>query len=196
MHPSLKRNLYLVRERLGILQAASNYDIVDPESFETVLECREERLGPFAKFLRFTDYKRMTPFEIEVRTPSGERVIQVGRGVSVFLAKVDVHDETGRRIGGFRQELSSIGGRFEVLDENDEPICRLVGKWTTWEFRFVDDGAVEYARASRQCGGMGSDLLSTADNYRLEIHENVSPEHPMRPLILAAVLCIDMVMKE
>ena len=196
MHPSLNRHLYCVKEHVGIFKAANNYDILDPETSESLLECREERLGTFTKLLRCTDYKRMTPFDIDVRTPSGEPVIRVGRGISIFLSKVDVFDENDQRIGGFKQKLFSIGGKFDILDANDQPICTLAGKWTSWDFRFVDGGGVEYGHVSKKWAGLGKELFTSADNYMLEINENVPPDHPMRQLIVAAVLCIDMVLKE
>ena len=196
MHSSLNRNLYFVREHTGIFKAANNYDVLDPETSEPVFECREERLGMFTKILRFTDYKRMTPFDIEVRTPSGEPVIRIGRGISIFLSKVDVYDENGRRIGGFKQKLFSIGGKFDVLDENDEPICALAGNWRSWDFRFVGDDGVEYGHVAKKWAGLGKELFTSADNYMLEINDSVPPDHPLRQLILAAVLCIDMVLKE
>jgi hypothetical protein len=39
-------------------------------------------------------------------------------------------------------------------------------------------------------------LFTSADNYMLSISENVPPDSQIRQLILAAVLCIDMVLKE
>ena len=71
MNEALSKNIYLVKEHLGILKAANNYDIYDPDTGIIILECREERLGPLTKILRFTDYKRMTPFDIQIRTPGG-----------------------------------------------------------------------------------------------------------------------------
>ena len=47
---------------LACLRAANNYDILDPNNQELIMTCREEKLGGFTKILRFTDYKRMTPF--------------------------------------------------------------------------------------------------------------------------------------
>lgn len=43
---------------------------------------------------------------------------------------------------------------------------------------------------------MGKELLTSADNHVLEIADSVPMDSPARPLILAAVLCIDMVLKE
>ena len=71
MHPALRKNLFLVKEHVGMFKAANNFDIYDPESGDVIMHCREPRLGPIAKLLRFTDYKRMTPFHVEVSEPNG-----------------------------------------------------------------------------------------------------------------------------
>src|SRR5256885_961418 len=56
MHPVLNRNLFFVKEHLGIFKAANNYDIYDPQTNEQILHCREDNLGFFTKMLRFTNY--------------------------------------------------------------------------------------------------------------------------------------------
>ena len=40
------------------------------------MECREEGLGALTKFLRFTDFKRMTPFDIRISTPGDNRLLE------------------------------------------------------------------------------------------------------------------------
>lgn len=195
MHELLKRNLFLIKEHVGILKAANNYDIYDPQTGEIIMGCREDRLGMLTKFLRFTDYKRMTPFDIQIRTPDGRQVVRVTRGVSFFLSKVSVMDDEDQIIGGFKQKFFSIGGAFHVLDSNENPVCQLSGKWTGWDFRFVD-GEKQLAHVTKKWAGMGKELFTSADNYILEISENVPQDNPVRQLILAAVMCIDMVLKE
>jgi uncharacterized protein YxjI len=195
MHPFLNRNLYLVKEHVGMFKAANNFDVFDPESGEQILHCREERLGMLTKALRFTDYKRYTPFSIDVRTPGGEPVLSVTRGVSIFLSKVNVLDESGERIGGFKQKFFSIGGAFKVLGKSDQELCHLKGKWTSWNFRFLA-GDNELAQVSKKWSGLGKEFFTSADNYILQISEEVPSDNPVRELILAAVLCIDMVLKE
>jgi uncharacterized protein YxjI len=196
MHPALNANVFLVKEHMGLFKAANNFDIYDPQTNQKVLHCREERLGIFTKMLRFTDYKTYTPFEIDVTSPSGEPVLTVRRGISIFLSKVDVLDgDHGPRIGGFKQKLFSIGGAFTVLDNNDQPICELKGKWTGWNFRFIA-GNHELAQVSKKWAGFSKEMLMSADSYFLTISEHVPPNSQIRQLILAAVLCIDMVLKE
>lgn len=195
MHPALNRNLFLVKEHVGMFKAANNFDIHDLETGEVVLHCREDNLGVFTSMLRFTDYKRMTPFDIEIRTPSGDSVVSVTRGVSIFLSKVSVYDETQTLLGGFQQKFFSVGGAFAVLGPSGQTLCELKGKWTGWDFRFMSEGT-ELAHVTKKWAGMGKEFFTSADNYILEISNEVPPNNPLRQLILAAVMCIDMVLKE
>ena len=196
MHDLLSNNIFLVKEHIGILKAANNYDVINPDTGEVILHCREEKLGIFTKIFRFTDYKRMTPFDVEIKTPEGEPVVRVQRGISIFLSKVDVFNENGQRIGGFKQKLSSIGGKFSLLDIKDNPVCTIKGNWTGWEFKFETDEGIEFAKVSKKWAGAGKEFFTSADNYILEISKDVSADSEIRPLILAAVMCIDMVLKE
>lgn len=191
----LDRNLFLVKEHTGLFKAANNFDIYDPETNEIILECREEKLGFITKMLRFTDYKRMTPFNVEIREPGGRTLIRVSRGVSFFLSKVHVFDQNDQLVGGFKQKLFSIGGSFNVLDPNDQTVCSLKGKWSGWDFRFMN-GTQELAHVAKKWAGLGKELFTSADNYMLEIADSVPAGSPVRLLIVAAVMCIDMVLKE
>ncbi|MBX2897588.1 MAG: RNAase [Cyclobacteriaceae bacterium] len=196
MHPALNKNLYFVKEHVKILKAANSFDIFDPDTKQLLLQAREERLGFFTKMFRFTDYKRMTPFEIDIKTPEGKTLLIVKRGVSFFLSTVEVLDERGTLIGKFKQKFFSIGGKFEVLDASERPLCMLKGKWTSWDFRFVSNDGKEFALVTKKWSGLGKELFTSADNYILQISNDVPADHPLRMLIMAAVMCIDLVLKE
>jgi uncharacterized protein YxjI len=195
MHDVLNQNLFLVKEHVGLFKAANNFDIHDPATGGIIMECREEKLGFITKILRFTGLKTNTPFDIQVRTPDGQQVVRVTRGISLFLSKVQVLDENDQVIGGFKQKLFSIGGAFRVLGPDGEAMCELKGKWTGWDFRFMA-GDTEFAHVAKKWAGLGKEMFTSADNYVLEISQEVPPNTSLRQLILAAVLCIDMVLKE
>ena len=195
MHELLNMNRFLVKEHIGLFKAANNYDIYDPETGEMVMVCREDDLGLITKLLRFTDWKRNTPFNIEIRTSDGEHLIRVRRGIAIFLSDVQVHDENEAVIGGFKQKFFSIGGAFDILDAQGNSLCSLKGKWTGWDFRFIHND-IEFAHVTKEWAGVGKEFFTSADNYMLEISSSVKENSPMRQLILAAVMCIDMVLKE
>ena len=195
MHPLLRQNTFIVKEHVGLFKAANNFDIYSPDTGQIIMHCREPNLGIITKLLRFTDYKRMTPFEVVISTPDGKPVVTVRRGISLLWSTVRVYDETDTLIGTFKQKLFSIGGAFSVLDAMDQPLCTLQGKWTGWEFKFLQGGK-ELALVSKKWAGLGKELFTTADNYVLSVSPSVAAEAPVRGLILAAVMCIDMVLKE
>lgn len=195
MHPILNNNQFFVKEHTGIFKAANNFDVLNPETKEIMLTCREENLGGLTKLLRFSDYKRMTPFHLDIKTPAGQKVVTVKRGVAFILSTVEVLDENDKIVGYFKQKFFSIGGKFDVLDANNQVLCTLQGKWTSWDFKFMQ-GNVELAHVSKKWAGLGKELFTSADNYMLEIKPVVAANAPVRQMILAAVMCIDMVLKE
>ena len=151
-------------------------------------QLRDPKLGLLTKIFRFTEYKRMTPFAVEVRDSSGKLALEVTRGVSLFLSTVEVKDGAGRLLGRFEQKLFSIGGAFDVKGADDRLVCSLKGKWTGWDFRFERQGQ-QIARVTKKWSGIGKELLTSADNYVLEIDPSFR-ERPRAPADPAAVLCI------
>ncbi len=138
----------------------------------------------------------MTPFDIAITTPNGRRVLTVRRGLTFFRSIVEVLDEQGILVGKFRQRLLSIGGKFEVLDASDRLLCMLKGKWTRWDFKFVSADNKEFASVSKKWAGFTKEFFTSADAYVLQVSKEVPVDHPLRILILAAVMCIDFVLKE
>lgn len=195
MHPLLKQNLFFIKEHVGMFKASNNYDIFNPDTKELLMQCREEKLGAFTKLFRFTDYKRMTPFHVEIKSATGQPVLEVKRGISLFLSTVEVFDDKGLLVGRFKQKFFSVGGKFDVLDTQDNVLCTLKGKWTSWDFKFMQ-GNTELAHVTKKWAGLGRELFTSADNYMLSISDTVKKEDNVRILILAAVMCIDMVLKE
>ena len=196
MNSILNKNLFFVKEHVALFKAANSFDIYDGETQNIVMQCREDNLGFFTKMFRFTDYKRMTPFEIDIKTPEGKKILTVRRGVSLFLSSVEVCDEKDLVIGKFEQQFFSIGGKFEVRDAGGRPLCMLKGEWTSWDFKFVSNDNKVFATVSKKWSGFGKEFFTSADNYVLQISAEVPPDHPLRMLILAAVMCIDLVLKE
>jgi len=195
MNAILNRNLFFVKEHVGMFKAANNYDILDPETNQTIINCREDNLGFFTKMLRFTKYKIYTPFNVNLKTTDNQNILTIKRGVSFFISKVDVYDENNVLVGKFKQKFFSLGGKFDVLDANDNYLCTLKGKWTSWDFKFINND-IQYAQVNKKWAGMGKELFTSADNYMLQINDNVPHNSPLRQLIVAAVMCIDMVLKE
>lgn len=112
----LNKNLFLIKEHVGIFKAANNYDVYDPETGNIIMECREPNLGFFTKMLRFSDYKTMTPFDVQIRTPDEQRIVRIQRGISLLISKVTISDSDGSTVGYFQQKFFSTGRKSDIYD--------------------------------------------------------------------------------
>ena len=191
----LEGSLYLVKEHVGMFKAANNYDIYDPQSNMVVLECREPNLNLFTKIMRFTKYKYFTPFDFTLSSAKGELLLQVKKGWTLFGAKVDVFDGTGNSIGHLTRKIFTLKPRMDVFDQSGEAVGDLIGSFMGWNFSFSTKG-FETATVSKKWAGLGKEMFTSADNYVLSIGKKVAEDDPMRGLIFASVLCIDMLFKE
>ena len=57
-------------------------------------------------------------------------------------------------------------------------------------------GYTQIAKVTKKWAGIGKELFTTADNYALIIENHVPANDPLRQLIIASVVTIDMVLKE
>ena len=101
--------------------------------------------------------------------------MRVTRGVSFFVSDVKVMDEHDRVVGGFKQKFFSIGGRFAVLDAQDQPVCTLQGNWTGWDFKFVS-GTDGPGPGHQEVGGPGQGAL----HERRQLHADHRGQRPPR----------------
>lgn len=196
MNPILSKNLFLVKEHVGIFKAANNFDIFDPNTSELILNCREENLGGFTKFFRFTKYKIMTPFDIEIKTVSNESIIRVSRGFSFFGFKpLNVLDANGSSIGTLTRKFKIGGAKIEINNAQGQLLYTLKGNLIGWDFKIYKNEQI-VAQITKKWAGLGKELFTSADNYMLSINDEVEPNDSGRKLMLAAVMCIDFLLKE
>jgi len=197
----INKNLFLVKEYVGLFKAANNFDIYNPSTGEVIMECREPSLGLFTKLLRFTRFKTHTPFDIQIETPDGQSIVRIHRGFFIrfpfkwFGSKIIISDNNNNPIGGFRQKRFSIVDAFDVVDKNNQVICQVKGKLIGWDFYFKKD-TKELAHVSKKWAGIGKEFFTSADNYILEISNDVPQNDDVRKLILSSVICIDMIYNE
>ena len=197
MKKLLQKNTFLFKEHVGLLKASNNYDVYDPHTKEIILHCREKNLNPFYKIIRLLirELKSMTPFEIEISGLDGKKIIKLKKGLSLVLSKIEVFDENDKLIGHFKQKLFPVGNNFEMFDDKGNLVSKLKGSLIGWNFKFLKDENI-IASVTKKWSGIGKEMFTSADNYILDIKDDVEKTSPLRLLIFGAVICIDMVLKE
>ena len=189
----LDKHTYIVREHVGMLKLHEAYDILDAESGD-ILATAVEQASAWRKVGKLFA-KTAMPFTVHIRDANEQELLTITRGFTVLRSKVRVLDASGTLLGTFRQRLLSIGGRFELFDAQEQKVAEIKGNLIGWNFKFLDTQGNELGLVTKKWAGMGKELFTTADNYVVKINEAVDPIGT-GPLMLAAALCIDMVLKE
>lgn len=195
MHEALMRNSVLVEEQAGPLRAEFRFDVRAPDDAALLMTCREEPLSRLTRIVRFSTYRRTTPFDLRVRNTDGTPVVRLARGVPILSSHVRIYDGDDVLIGTLRQRPFSIRGVFDVLDATGRPICRLQARGVRTEFALLTPERVELARITKRWAGLSKELFTSADHYLLQIADIVPPDLLLRQLILAAAIGIGLIVK-
>jgi uncharacterized protein YxjI len=194
----LDRKSYFIREHVGLLKLSDTYDIIDPETQQTLGTAREHP-GVLIHLLRLAVDRQILPTKVVVykstgHSEQGEELFSIHRGLKLLRSKVIIKDANGQEVGYLKSKLLSIGGAFTVHDANDSQIAELKGDWKGWNFRFLDMQGKEMGNVTKKWSGLGKELFTTADNYIISLNETPTPQNAM--LLLAAGLAVDIVYKE
>ena len=192
----LDNRQFFVKERVALLKLTDAYDIYDPETKMQLGIARDEPPG-WAKALRLIVSKHFLPTSIHVYEKEGmPALLSLHKKASFLRSTVNLTGNNGKLLGTFRSKLFSLGGGFFVMDALGNTFAEVKGDWKGWNFRFLDTSGRELGIVTKKWAGLGKEMFTTADTYMLEISEFVPPDSSIRQLIMAAVLCIDMVLKE
>lgn len=194
MDDMFKRNVVLVKERVGYFKAANAYDLFD-EQGKKIGEVLEDVPGLFKKVLKFTKWKTMLPFTVNFFDPGNNRLLTIRRPFTFFRSKISVYDADGRPLGMYRQKFKLLKPEFHLLDPSGNLVARLKGDWKGWNFTLEDSAGAELAKVTKKWAGLAKELFTSADNYVISISRPEMPDD-MRKIIFAAGIGIDMSLKE
>lgn len=188
-----EQNVLFVKEHVALFRLATAYDILDPATGTLTATVRERVDSPLIKVLKFTSLRRHLPFTIEVLDPIGQRLLGLKRPFAWWRSRVTVYDNYWQPLGWFQQRLG-LGGRFEVYDATGHLTAHIQGDWKSWNFQFVDQRGQPLATITKKWAGLSKELLTSADNYVVEIPPTLT-DPTQRKVVVGAVICIDMVLK-
>jgi uncharacterized protein YxjI len=100
----------------------------------------------------------------------------------------------GRPVGTIEQDLKFFGSEFTLLDPWKRKIGSIGGDFVGRDFRITDHHGHEVARVDRALPDLG-EVLTSADSYALHHRYPTLPE-PLRTLIVASAIAIDLVLRE
>lgn len=191
----LDRKTYVVKERAGVLKLTDTYDILDPDTGQSIGIAKEEPPG-IVKYLRLLGNNKFFPTRVNVYEREDQPpILSIRRGVALFRPKVHVTSRE-REIGYFKAKLISWGPSFRIFDVQDNEIGEVKGDWKGWNFQLLAPGGQELGRVTKKWAGLAKELFTTADTYVIALSDSAAGRPDVAQLLLAAGLAIDTVFKE
>lgn len=194
----LDLSTYIIRQHVGMFKLSDTYDILDARRSNQV-GIAKEKVSGLVKLLRLLINKNHLPTTVDVYEGNSyenpdKLIFSIRRGISLFQPKVEIYDAQGMCAGWLLVKVFTIGRTFMIHDASGNQVGLVKGNWVGWEFRILDQQDRELGRISKKWAGFGKELLTSADNYVVDLGTNPGPGKAM--LFLAAGLAIDTVFKE
>lgn len=192
----LQRRQFFVKERVSLLKLTDTYDILDPETKQSVGLAKDEP-PLWAKLLRLIVKKPLLPTAVNVyETESSPAVLTLRKRPGFLHSTVVVTHPTKGELGRFKSKLFSFGGGFNVFDKSGRKIAEVKGDWKGWNFKMLDERGRELGVVTKKWAGAGRELFTSADNYMIALTGASTSNADQAPLLLAAGLAVDIVYKE
>jgi uncharacterized protein YxjI len=184
----------VVSQKAKLIEVNNEYAIYDQTATQ-IGAVRQVGQSKTRKVLRVvTSLDQFMTHRLEVVDMAGRPLLALTRPAKVFRSTIHVRDAAGAEIGRISQE--NMVGKIRFRLEADGQAIGSVNaeNWRAWNFNIKDEGGSEVARITKTWEGLAKTMLTTADNYVVQIHRPL--DEPLRSLVVAAALSVDTALKQ
>jgi uncharacterized protein YxjI len=190
----LDRNRFVMKQQAKLFSARKAYDIVDPESGET-LATAKVKTSLMAQLLALLTGKEKMSLTLEVRDTENELLFAVRRS-GLFFKKVRLLDGKGKVLGQYKAKIFSLAGGFHIYDKEGKHFAEIKGSWFKSEYTFLaPEGGKLMGTVSKKWGGMSRELLSGAGTFGVEVAPAYAENPTAKMFILGAAIAINAIFK-
>lgn len=140
-----------------------------------------------------TNMDNMMTHHLDIVDANHNFVMRVTRPAKMMKSKVIVQNAQLQEIGQVVQKNLMGKINFDLV-ANGQVYGAIKGEnWRAWNFRIEDHTGTEVARITKTWEGIAK-AFTTADNYVIHIHRPL--EDPLRSLVVASSLSVDLALKQ
>ena len=186
--------ILVVNQKVKLIEITNEYAVFDQHGRQiaSVAQVGQSTVRKVLRVLSSLD--QFLTHRLEVRDEHGEAQLVLTRPAKVFKSTVVVEDRAGQEIGRIVQR-NMIGKIHFSLEAGGQVVGAIKAEnWRAWNFRIEDAAGAEVARITKTWEGLAKTLFTTADNYVVQIHGQLS--HPLLSLVVASALSIDTALKQ
>ncbi|MEW2305608.1 phospholipid scramblase-related protein [Streptomyces sp. NPDC006655] len=184
----------VVNQKAKLIELTNEYKVMDQQGNQlgSVVEVGQSALRKVVRFI--SDWDQYFTHRLEIRDAQGQPVLHLTRPAKIFKSRVIVARPDGEVLGELVQQ--NVFGKIDfAINAGGRQIGAIKGEnWRAWNFAVVDQAGTEVARITKTWEGLAKTMFTTADNYVLQIHQEL-PD-PLRSLVVATALTVDTALKQ
>ncbi|WP_448315837.1 phospholipid scramblase-related protein [Streptomyces sp. CO7] len=184
----------VVNQKAKLVELVNEYKVMDQQGahIASVVQVGQSTLRKVLRFVSSLD--QYLTHRLEIRDAYGRPLLLLTRPAKFIKSRVVVTRPDGTPVGEIVQQ-NAIGKINFAITANGAQLGEIRAEnWRAWNFAVVDHAGTEVARITKTWEGLAKTLFTTADNYVLQIHQQL-PE-PLRSLVVATALTVDTALKQ
>lgn len=179
----------MVQEAVCVTSLNESYLVTDADT-GCGLAVVEEHTTTAQKVAKFFVDKSFLPVNLVLKDCNGEKMLEIYQPASFLKSSFIVRDATGKILCVFKQVFSLIKTSIYVEDEKGQTIGNIVSDWRFKNFVFTNSNGEKISVIRHLVLGLTKHLLTTADDYEIEMSATSGDEN-MALISVAAAICID-----
>ncbi|SDO23933.1 phospholipid scramblase-related protein [Actinacidiphila guanduensis] len=186
--------ILVVNQKAKLIELVNEYTVYDQQG-RTIGSVVEVGQSTAKKVLRFvSSVDQFLTHKLEVRDAQGQPHLVLTRPAKFIKSKVLVHRANGEPLGEIVQQNAFGKIKFGFMYNGQQIGAIKAENWRAWNFAIVDHTDREIARITKTWEGLAKTLFTTADNYVLQIHEQLAD--PLLSMVVASALTVDTALKQ
>lgn len=184
----------VVNQKTKLVELSNQYSVYDQDGnvIASVNQVGQSSLKQAARLVSSLD--QFLTHKLEITAPSGEVLLRLTRPKKIVKSSVIVSDADDNEIGRIVQR-KAIGKIRFALESGGKTVGMIKAEnWKAWNFRIEDADDREVARITKTFEGIMRTAFTTADNYVVQIHEDIA--EPLHSLVIASAVSVDTALKQ
>lgn len=191
---TLPKQLF-VKELIGF---DYRYEIYQADTQQLLYTAAE----PYPKVLRYALNvvrlglgTHLFPFHLVVKDQNHQVLCAIKKRFTLLKPTIEVLDKGGTQIGYLKQKVMALAGTFELFNNDHIKQLQIRGNLSEWKFKISEGETAELAFITKQWRGLDTELLSSADSYRITFATPTEPSTELFMWTIASTLSIDRLLK-
>jgi uncharacterized protein YxjI len=186
--------ILVVNQKAKLIELNQQYGVYNSNG-QQVAAVNQVGQSKAKKVLRLvSNLDQFMTHKLEITDMAGQVLLRITRPAKVMKSTVIVSDGADNEIGRIVQENMIGKINFSLQSGGNTYGAIKAENWRAWNFRVEDHAGNEIARITKTFEGIAKTMFTTADNYVVQIHEQLP--QPLNSLVVASALSVDTALKQ